>query len=361
MEIYGKDACAACYFRTIADFPNRKAILQLTERCNLHCVHCFVSAGAEGHEMDFGKIKKILLPKLVKGRFTKVTLTGGEPFVYDRLLDVVKLLRENGIEVAICTNGTLVKDDFVKEVKSLEKVHFNVSLDGFSDDSYHKFRGTFDPREFEFVKARIESLGEEGLLKGILVTPNTFSSVEEYVSLCEFARKCGAEYVLMNPLSQFGRGQRSAAKYAFSKEKMAELRKKTERFSDKSMEMVYIRFPNFSKKPLSACMEGFLPYVFTNGKVSVCPYLSFAAKDGTSIFKEDDFIAGDAFDEKTDLADSLDRYKLPFKKEKACAGCRITNCKRGCFAARIARGEDVFGSDSELCPLGLGEISNGSR
>ena len=35
---------SSCYFRTTADGGTRKALVQIDERCNLHCAHCFVSA-----------------------------------------------------------------------------------------------------------------------------------------------------------------------------------------------------------------------------------------------------------------------------------------------------------------------------
>ena len=58
MKIYNAHYCAACYFRTAADYPNKKCLLQLTERCNLHCVHCFVSSNDKGIDMDYEESKR---------------------------------------------------------------------------------------------------------------------------------------------------------------------------------------------------------------------------------------------------------------------------------------------------------------
>jgi MoaA/NifB/PqqE/SkfB family radical SAM enzyme len=35
-------AATSCYFRTTVDQPYRKALVQIDERCNLRCAHCFV-------------------------------------------------------------------------------------------------------------------------------------------------------------------------------------------------------------------------------------------------------------------------------------------------------------------------------
>ena len=71
-------------------------------------------------------------------------------------------------------------------------------------ESHGKFRGS--PESFEPTVKTMRELGERGLLKGVLVTPNRLAALEEYEELCRFARECGAEYVLMNPLSGLGRG-----------------------------------------------------------------------------------------------------------------------------------------------------------
>jgi radical SAM protein with 4Fe4S-binding SPASM domain len=350
MEIYNnQEFCAACYFRTIADLPHRKIILQLTERCNLHCVHCFVTAGQQGSEMPFEKIRDVLLPKLVRDGFTKVTLTGGEPFVYSRLLDVISLLRGKDIEVAICTNGTLISDGFIAKVKSLGGVHFNISLDGFSKESYSKFRRPENPKEFDVVISNIRKVAKAHLLKGILVTPNVYSSVSEYVSLCKFARSIGAQYVLMNPLSSFGRGV-SHKEIGFSRPQMIELKKQTEKFSDGQMEMVYIRFPNVNYKPLGTCHIGEIPYTFASGEVSVCPYLSFNVTKDSEHSSAKSFIACNVFDPASELSASLDHYSSPFKRKAICKDCHFDRCGGGCPAIKIAKKENPLGPDSDLCP-----------
>lgn len=112
-KIYNEEYCAACYFRTIAEYPNKKCLIQLTEKCNLHCEHCFVSANGDGQEMDFEKIQDNILPQLLKNSVSKVTLTGGEPFVYPKLLNVIELLLKNNIAVSICTNATLITESFL--------------------------------------------------------------------------------------------------------------------------------------------------------------------------------------------------------------------------------------------------------
>lgn len=349
-KIYDTTLSSACYFRTIAEPPNRKCLIQLTEKCNLHCQHCFVSANKSGSEIEYSQIQDVIIPQFVKNNITKVTLTGGEPFVYKRLSDVIDLLLYNNLSVSICTNATLITEEFLRKYQNCDNIHFNVSLDGFSAFSHGKFRGKDDPEMFNTIITNIKLLGEEKLLNGILVTPNKYSSVQEYLELCDFAKECNAKYVLMNPLSQFGRGEKTVD-LGFDNLEMEKLRLATQKYSDDNMEMVYIRFPNMEKKPLGQCVAGKVMYIFTNGNVAFCPYMVFAANDTCSLYNEGDFIIGNVFEEDFDFRKSLEMYEFPVDNKEVCISCENYVCGKGCYAARISQGKKLTDSDEQLCPL----------
>lgn len=355
IKIYNEKYCAACYFRTMAEYPDRKCLIQLTEKCNLHCQHCFMDADGYGDEIKYEKIERYILPQLKKNRITKVTLTGGEPFVYRRLPDVVELLSEEGISVGICTNGSLITDEFLNWVQNCQ-VHFNVSLDGFSASSHGKFRGNEDQKVFDRIKGNIELLGARGFLNGILVTPNKYTRLQEYVDICDFAEQCGAKYVLMNPLSQFGRGEEGAS-IALTSRQMEEIRAVTCKYNSKHMEMVYIRFPNGMQKPLGECAAGKIMYIFTNGDIAYCPYMVFAARNSLSRYDEKLFMMGNIFEEGFEWGDAINRYRFPEDCDEVCAKCGNAECRKGCYAARIARGGRLKDADEELCPLARGVIN----
>lgn len=96
----------SCYFRTSVLAPYRKALVQITEQCNLHC---FVSAGEYGDTMKIENIRRILIPRLQECRVVSVTLVGGEPFIHPDFIEIVSLFRKADMKVGICTNATLIK------------------------------------------------------------------------------------------------------------------------------------------------------------------------------------------------------------------------------------------------------------
>jgi MoaA/NifB/PqqE/SkfB family radical SAM enzyme len=132
---------ASCYFRTSVPTGQRKALVQITERCNLHCAHCFVSAGDYGDTMRTADITGLLIPRLRECRVTRVTLTGGEPFAHPDILEVVVAFRAHGFGVGICSNATIISDAQLDALRGIGQVHVNVSLDGFRTESHGRFRG----------------------------------------------------------------------------------------------------------------------------------------------------------------------------------------------------------------------------
>lgn len=301
--------------------------------------------------MSLDSIRDILVPRLKECRVTSMTLTGGETFAHPNIIEIVSLCRDAGIKVGICTNATCISEDQMKMLADLG-THCNVSLDGFSPESHGRFRG--DKKSFATTVATIEALAKQGLLQGLLVTPNNLAEVEEYTKLCEFAVANGATYVLMNPLSSMGRGIKAMGKLRAPNEVMRQIANATSQFADE-IEMVYIRFPNEKKLPLAGCEAGNIIYVFTPGDLTVCPYLVFAARTPQSKHKDTEFIVGNIFRD-ADIANRLDAYKLHERYRlggnPTCGGCHLNaECGKGCPAAIISSGKQIEEVDAEVCPI----------
>jgi radical SAM protein with 4Fe4S-binding SPASM domain len=342
---------ASCYFRTSTSAPERKALVQVTERCNLHCAHCFVSAGRDGLDISLEQMQELVLPQLREARVSRLTLTGGEPFAHPDLLPIVHAARRFGMTVTICTNATLIGSEQLDQLAALGGVKLNVSLDGFATASHGKFRGA--PASFEVTKDTMRRIADRGLLKGVLVTPNSLAALDEYDELCRYARACGAEYVLMNPLSSMGRGVRGVRRLGAPDPFMRALEARTAAF-EADLDIVRIRFPN-DDRPLSGCEAGTILYVFATGDLTVCPYLVFAARTPQSRHSDSEFIVGNVL-EDDDIAARLDRYRLHDRSaataDPVCGSCTLAgSCGRGCPAAVIAGGGRLGDRDRDQCPV----------
>jgi MoaA/NifB/PqqE/SkfB family radical SAM enzyme len=200
--------------------------------------------------MRYDDIVERVLPRLQRARVERITLTGGEPFAHPAIMEICQLVAELGMPLGICTNATQTTNEQIAQLARLGNVHINVSFDGFRPQSHGRFRG--NQSSFEVTVATTRQFAEAGLLQGLLSTPNALTEVDEFAALCEFAIEIGAQYVLMNPLSSFGRGVRSRERLAANADKMRAIRAVTERFRARGLDLAHIRFPN-DERPLAGC------------------------------------------------------------------------------------------------------------
>ncbi|GAB6065992.1 heme d1 biosynthesis radical SAM protein NirJ [Aquifex pyrophilus] len=141
-------------------------IWNLTNRCNLYCKHCYASANQnKREELSLDEIKRISDELKEEGvRF--VIISGGEPLLREDIYDIAKILKDKGFKTYLSTNGILIKEDNVKEIKeSFDYV--GISVDGNPEvhDLFRGKRGAFR----ESVRA-LELCLSEGIRTGLRFT-----------------------------------------------------------------------------------------------------------------------------------------------------------------------------------------------
>lgn len=339
--IYNNESVSGCFFRSTVPKPNIKVLLQVTERCNMSCVHCFNASNAYGADIKIEDLKKYIIPKLQEAKVTRVTLTGGEPMVHPQIYEIVKLFQNINIHITLCTNGLLFDKELIDKLNNLGNVHINVSLDGFTYNSHGRFRGIKQESNYNKIIDNIKMMGEKGILNGIMCSPNIFSNDEEYANMCQFAKENKASYVLFNPLSKFGRGNQTQ-KFAYTKDQLSNLREKLEKLNIESndFKIVFIRIPKckIDKSYISECNFE-IPYIFLNGDVAVCPYMIFATSSEISKYKSEKFLYGNIYNDDFKLALEISNYKK----------LNTTQCrKRGCIASKITNGLSIDDYDPEI-------------
>lgn len=120
----------------------RAVFLDLTNRCNLSCKYCFNYRALQAPPLylDPDLIKKALRSKMaesVKDWF----LSGGEPVLYDHLLEALKLFREHGIGPKIATNGTMLSPEIIDTWVGYGVRSVQFSLDTLDSDRHAYLNG----------------------------------------------------------------------------------------------------------------------------------------------------------------------------------------------------------------------------
>jgi len=101
----------------------------VTARCNLNCKHCYAKPYLRERELT-REDKLILVRQLSESSIPHVCISGGEPLILgEDLVDLVRELRDHGVEVSIVTNGTILRESLVDKLISLD-VYLYISIDG---------------------------------------------------------------------------------------------------------------------------------------------------------------------------------------------------------------------------------------
>lgn len=142
--------------------------LELTERCNEKCVHCYGEFGRniKSQDLHLSDWKSILL-KLKNSGCKKIQFIGGEPLLFKNfslLLDYA--INLNFDEISIFTNATLLTNTLIKKIKE-NNISIKVSLYGHNGeihDNITKISGSFNK-----TISNLELLYNEGVKTSIAV------------------------------------------------------------------------------------------------------------------------------------------------------------------------------------------------
>lgn len=103
---------------------------EITDACNLRCIHCECDAGARAEDELSPDEALALADDLAAAGCRTVNLTGGEPLVRGDWSAIARRLVDRGVEVTLITNGLLVDDRRVAEMVDAGVTGVSVSLDG---------------------------------------------------------------------------------------------------------------------------------------------------------------------------------------------------------------------------------------
>ncbi len=149
--------------------------LAVTDRCNLRCFYCMPEEGIKylpkKELFTFEEIERLVV-LLAQMGITKVRLTGGEPFVRNDLMQLIRrMVNIDGIkDIHITTNGILTLPH-VAELKSLGIASVNLSLDTLDRerfkriarrDEFKKTWETFEQLVASDIPVKINAVVMEG-------------------------------------------------------------------------------------------------------------------------------------------------------------------------------------------------------
>jgi len=138
-------------------------LMSPTMRCNLMCEGCYAAEYSPDQDLDRPLLQKIVDEGNDMGVYL-FTLLGGEPFIYEELLEFARANPDSYFQVF--TNGTLLDDDVIDELADVGNIAPMLSVEG-TPEMTDKRRGAGVHAQ---VMSVMDRLGEAGVLFGYSVT-----------------------------------------------------------------------------------------------------------------------------------------------------------------------------------------------
>lgn len=119
------------------------AIWEVTQACDLACVHCRASAQPDRHPMELTTEEgKGLIDQIAAMRVPVFVLTGGDPIKRPDLFGLIAHARKVGVRVSLTPSATpLLTREVVFRLKEAGLARLAVSMDGASSLTHDAFRG----------------------------------------------------------------------------------------------------------------------------------------------------------------------------------------------------------------------------
>jgi AdoMet-dependent heme synthase len=127
------------------DFNERPfiAIWEVTQACDLACVHCRASAQPDRHPMELSTDEgKALIDQIAAMEVPVFVLTGGDPIKRPDLFELIAHARSRRVRVSLTPSATpLLTKEIVVHLKEAGLARLAVSMDGASAQTHDAFRG----------------------------------------------------------------------------------------------------------------------------------------------------------------------------------------------------------------------------
>jgi radical SAM protein with 4Fe4S-binding SPASM domain len=125
-----------------ADERRPIVVWNITQTCNLKCVHCYSKSEARHYpdELTTEQARRVI-DDLAAFGVPGVLFSGGEPTMRPDVLDLARYARSHKLHVVFSTNGTLITRDLAQRFVDLGIAYVGISLDGATSETHDRFRG----------------------------------------------------------------------------------------------------------------------------------------------------------------------------------------------------------------------------
>ncbi len=319
--------------------------IEITRRCNLNCKHCLADSSPELYpELSLHEISD-LMGQAKKLGVASIGIVGGEPFMRKDLPQIVEATANLGMYYSVSTNGMLITQKNVKQIKTKYLLKASVSIDG--DSAYHNYLRQ-NNNAYSFAFRGIGILKSENIPVAIAMMINK-ENKHLIEAVIEDAIGVKADFFIINDLIPTGRGveiKDNCLSYAEYMEVTAQMRDYRKEYGDKINILWKGMDPGgpgdkdlgniFNSKCGAALTE---LTVNNEGFVLPCPFLPQTSEN----------IRKKSLEEIWYQSEELATYQIRDQLTGGCGSCHKQYSCSGCRARALAHTGSVNGPDIR-CP-----------
>lgn len=325
-------------------FP-RFVSLEITEKCNLKCKHCYTAAGnGKPNSLELDTIYKIIDELSCYG-CEFLAIGGGEPLLFNGIDKVIKYAISKGVEIELVSNGILFTHEMIERLYNAGLKYVQISLDGDSPDTYLKIRGD---NYFEIVVNNIKNVKEK--FNTSISTVLCRYNYDKIFDIIKIANALQVDSYRIMKFIETGRGDDNKDILQINPEEFKkfidDLKEKRNEFNipiriDENM------MDNFSRKKIPWLKDGLYGCsagrstisIDVKGNVYPCSFLNY-----------DELRCGNV--KETSLmeiwknSNILKEFRNMDELDGKCGKCEYKeNCQGGCRASAYAKNKKIKGED----------------
>jgi radical SAM protein with 4Fe4S-binding SPASM domain len=179
----------------------------LTQRCNLECAHCYMSASAAADirgELTTAECRRVIDEIAAVNPNVFLILTGGEPFLRRDLFAIAAYAAEKRFTTVFGTNGVLLREREAARMREHGVLGASISLDSTDRARHDAFRRL--PGAWDGAVRATRVLTDAGLDFSLHMSVTDWN-VDEVPAMIELARDLGAKVLNFFFLVRTGRGR----------------------------------------------------------------------------------------------------------------------------------------------------------
>lgn len=271
----------------------KELFIEVTNQCPQKCIHCSSMSSMNSDVfIPIDKIKEIIMKTKPLG-LDRVVISGGEPFLYPKLKELIIFIKDNGLKVTVYSCGVqgnikngfrpITEDDF-KNLKLCGLNHVIFSLHAASEEMQERISGI--KGSFRCVLESITNAQKAGYQVELHTVPMKIN-IEYIHDLIELAKKINIDRLSILRYVPQGRGTDLLTPSLDQYKKMLEIVEKITK--NKNGICIRLGAPfNMLNENSSKCSAGFGKLLISaHGEVLPCEAFKFLRESQPNIYDDD--------------------------------------------------------------------------